>query len=358
MKTPRQTTTLHIDVDPSWAGGQRQVYLLLSSLDRASHHLLCPDKSLLAEKSRKAGITVFPFSGLVGFLLKPGRFRSYVVVHCHSSSSLNYGIVLKLLFGARLVYTKRVYDVRGNFLSRIKFGLCDSIVAISRFVARRLEEGGIPRKTIIVIHSASRLEKLSEKKGEYRRRFGDRKKSIVGSIGKLSGHKNHAVLVEAATELSKTRDDFLVLILGDGYLRRKLERLAKDRGVEKFVRFLGYRKDAGAFFGVFDLFVFPSKEEALGTSVLDAMLNRIPVITSRGPALPEMVSPGRTGLLFDPLDPKDLAEKIACLLDNPGLGSKLARNAYKNVRLNFSVEKMAESYRSLYRRLLSTPRRK
>jgi colanic acid/amylovoran biosynthesis glycosyltransferase len=96
-----------------------------------------------------------------------------------------------------------------------------------------------------------------------------------------------------------------------------------------------------------------SREEGLGTSVLDAMALGTPVASTTAGGLPEMLQDG-AGVLAPPNDPRALADAVARLLTEPGLGRDVAGRATAAVE-RFTARRMAEAMRSVYRSCVSFP---
>ncbi|MCX7224015.1 MAG: glycosyltransferase family 4 protein [Burkholderiales bacterium] len=95
-----------------------------------------------------------------------------------------------------------------------------------------------------------------------------------------------------------------------------------------------------------------SRQEALGSSVLDAMAQEVPVVATRAGGLKELLADER-GLLCTPGDARGLAEQIGQLLDDPARGSALATRALQEVQRRYGVDTMVQTYESLYRQVLA-----
>jgi len=341
MAKIQKNKILHIDIEKGWGGGQRQVLLLLKSLPRENHFLICRAGTRLEQDAIKEKINIIPFKNFIQIIYKL-RKTKFTIVQCHSSRSLNLGILLKKLFNVKTFYTKRVFNVHKTWFSLYKLKQVDQFVAISKFIKQQLIKNGVVKKKITIIYSSVESLPLKQKRKQ--------NKKIIGSIGKLSQTKNHIVILKAAKELLKTRKDFLVYIIGEGSERKNLEEYICKNKLGKYIKLLGYKKRALDYFSIFDIFVFPSKLEGLGTSVLDAMLYKVPVVASSAPAIPEIVQHKKTGLLFPPEDEKKLAQSITLLFVNTKLKKTFANQASIHVKKYFSVPLMAKKYLDLYKK--------
>jgi glycosyltransferase involved in cell wall biosynthesis len=101
-----------------------------------------------------------------------------------------------------------------------------------------------------------------------------------------------------------------------------------------------------------DVFVAPSKQEAFGQTVLEAMACSTPTVAFDGSGISEMVIHKKTGYLATPSDSTDLAEGIAWVLNSDGLRRELASNARSRVEETFTSEKSALRYMALYEEIL------
>jgi glycosyltransferase involved in cell wall biosynthesis len=110
----------------------------------------------------------------------------------------------------------------------------------------------------------------------------------------------------------------------------------------------GYIPQAEQFLPAFDLFVMSSSTEGLGSIVLDAFAAGVPVASTAGGGLPELVRNGETGLLTPVGDPTALAQAILKLLADRSLAGRLSAQAGAWVREHFSVGVMADAYQRVY----------
>lgn len=142
---------------------------------------------------------------------------------------------------------------------------------------------------------------------------------FVGALDRAHFFKGIAVLLQS---LAHVRDRCArLLIVGDGNLRTAYQRHASLLGLGERVIFCGRVSDAGlpAHYALCDLLVLPSTTmgEAFGLVLLEAMACGKPVIASNLPGVRSVVSDGEDGLLVQPGNVRDLAEKISMLLDHP-----------------------------------------
>jgi glycosyltransferase involved in cell wall biosynthesis len=358
---------LHVDTGATWRGGQAQVLGLLREqrADATLEPLLAAEAGgELHRRAQEEGFTVLPFGGgafnPLGLLriARALRARGDVdLVHTHSSHALLVGAVLRRLGLARKhVHTRRVdFPVGRNMVSRWKYLRgCDHIIAISEGVRAVLESCGVPAQRITVVHSGipPRPDPDAAEADAVREELGwPRPRRILLCVGALTDHKGHRYLLEALPPLFARHGDLLCVLAGDGELRHKLEDQARRLGIADRVRFLGHRDDVPRLLAAADLFVLASHLEGMGTSILDAMWFRLPVVATRTGGIPDAVEHGVTGLLVPPRDPAALARAIAELLEDRERARRFGAAGRERVARGFLVGHMAAGTRAVYRSL-------
>ena len=113
------------------------------------------------------------------------------------------------------------------------------------------------------------------------------------------------------------------------------------------IRFVGWTDRLSDYYSAMDLFLFPSRSEALGSAVLEAMSFGVPVVASDVGGIPEIVQPGVNGFLIDSTDVNAWAHRVERLCNDSCLRTRLAQNAEVTAAA-FSPEAIAEQYYSLY----------
>lgn len=174
---------------------------------------------------------------------------------------------------------------------------------------------------------------------------------VVGTVATARPVKGIDLLMEAAIECADLDDTYWIVI---GKIRdKRIERLASDSRIRDRVRLLGYRDDARRLICGADVFVMPSRQEALCRSLLEAMSQGICPVVSDAGGLKEAVRPGIDGVVFPRGDAKELAQAIRRLYADRSLVQRFANSAYRRARDFFSPAKMAERVVDLYRRVLA-----
>jgi rhamnosyl/mannosyltransferase len=183
------------------------------------------------------------------------------------------------------------------------------------------------------------------------------KKKLLLFLGRLFPYKGLEYLLQAIKIVSEKRKDFILYIVGEGKLRKKLEGMAKNWKIENFVKFTGKVSDKQAikYYNLCDIFILPSihKSEAFGISQLEAMACGKPVISTnlKGSAVPWINQHMKTGLIVEPKNSNALAEAILYLLENEKLRKRMGMNARKRVLKFFTQQRMIRDTFKVYREM-------
>ncbi len=163
--------------------------------------------------------------------------------------------------------------------------------------------------------------------------------------------KGHTDLLEIVPKVLEEFRDAVFLWAGDGGMRTALEALVRQRGLQRHVRFLGYRADIDRLLRASDLFVFPSHlEGGCSSSIREAMVHRVPIVCSDAGGIPEVLSDGAHALIFPAKDTARMFARLCYALRHPAEMRLLADRARTRIE-EFSSERMLESYLAVLRRL-------
>jgi glycosyltransferase involved in cell wall biosynthesis len=174
---------------------------------------------------------------------------------------------------------------------------------------------------------------------------------LVGAIGRLWPQKRLKDVIWGADLIQCVRDDVHFLMIGDGPLRRRLERFAEQCYVAERVHFLGERSDIPRILPHLDLLMLASSYEGQSNAIMEAMSAGVPVVASDIPGNRDLVINGETGLLVDIGDRAGLAQKALMILADADLAKRLGSAGRERMLRDFSIEKMVERHEELYRTL-------
>ena len=346
---------LQVDSGREWRGGQNQVRLLCRELMRQPEvevRLFTKRRSQLATRVAADGGRVRGTTWILGTdpfavqaLLNEILIFKPDFLHAHDSHALWVCVralnqvvgrlgsllhpVVKLfdwrwrdLVPPRIVATRRVdFQVRRTGIRRL-FGpspwfKTDHVIAISDAVKRVLLNDGIPRGEVSVVHSGIDPDEVREAAArplDIRSRLGlPAGTPLAVNVAALVGHKDQVTLIRAAAAARDLRPDLHWVIAGEGKLRGSLAAEIERLGLRERVHLVGYIDEADALIREGDVFVMSSKEEGLGSVVLNALALGKPIVATRGGGLPEMLPPEA---LVPVGDAAALAQKVVAALDH------------------------------------------
>jgi hypothetical protein len=174
---------------------------------------------------------------------------------------------------------------------------------------------------------------------------------VLVALGRFVPVKGHAYLLDALKRLPADIGGrrWRLLLLGEGPLETSLRRQASTSGVADRILWLGWRSDADAYLQLADLVVFPSLEsETLGNVILEAWAHSRPLVTTACRGALEITRHGEDAWRVPCTDSVALAKGIEKVLNDPGLGSSLARRGRERVERDFSRDAIMQQYWALY----------
>ena len=174
--------------------------------------------------------------------------------------------------------------------------------------------------------------------------FPRTKQLIVGNAGRLSEEKGQSHLIAIAEILRSKNLDFKIVIAGNGNLTNNLKAQIQEKDLEDYVQLLGYVDEMDRFMHAIDIFVLTSHWEGFGYVMVEAMLQKKPVIAYNTSSMPEVVLDGKTGLLVDYPDTSVFAEKIEQLYHEEELRKQYGQAGYQSALDRFELNKQIKKF--------------
>jgi glycosyltransferase involved in cell wall biosynthesis len=131
-------------------------------------------------------------------------------------------------------------------------------------------------------------------------------------------------------------------------MRKPLDRQASELGIDNDILFQPSTADVAPWVAAMDIFVLPSRSEALSNSLMEAMASGCCVLASRVGGNPELVEHENAGLLFNPDNVEDLAAQLERVITGEGLRRRLAANAVERMRGRFSISSAVARMQEIY----------
>jgi glycogen(starch) synthase len=180
------------------------------------------------------------------------------------------------------------------------------------------------------------------------------KKWDVAFMGRLERMKSVDLFPEMLTILKQEFPDLRFLITGEGSLREFLLSQFEKQGVADIVDYLGVvpGEDVPSFINQSCVFIYPSREEPFGLSILEAMACRVPVVATNVYGPSEILTHNVDGLMVDPDDVEELANAIRLLLQQEQLRTTLGRNGRLTVETRFDIRHHRDELIDVYKMLI------
>jgi len=221
----------------------------------------------------------------------------------------------------------------------------DAYIALTEFGKGKFAECGLPEEKIFVKPNfLSNPSEPNYSNGGY-----------VVFIGRLSSEKGLNTLISTFKILKYiTYDHFSLKIIGDGPQRKHLENMVRAKNIHN-IEFIGRRSfdECMEFLKNSMFMVMPSIcYEGFPLVIGEAFACGKPVIASKLGALTELIEDGKTGLLFEPRNPKDLASKIKMMLENKGNCIEMGKKARKEFEKKYTAEKNFKMLLNIYNKII------
>jgi len=369
---------LYVITKATWGGAQRYVFDLAVASKKAGHEVLVVsgNEGPLTEQLKQANVETRTIAAMKRDISILDEFRSFKsllkiveefrpdTIHGNSSKAGGLATLAGRLKGIRTI----LFTAHGWAFNEGRPLWQKSIIALFHYAmvlfahkticvsgAIRHDAAWMPfvGKRFFVIHNGVSPTTLLSKE-EARMRIapelarGFPNAFWIGSIAELHPTKGLDTLVEAFAAIAHDLPSTVLVIMGDGSEWAKLQKLVQIYDLPDRVVLAGFVKDASKHLPALDIFVLPSRSEALGYALLEAGLASLPSIGTRVGGIPEIIEDGKTGLLVPPGKSIALSQALTELLNNEALRNRLGTALHEKVGSDFSTKEMVEKTLELY----------
>jgi len=373
---------------PHIGGVEKHVDMLSRMLVQDGHEVTVYTSNIPHSKKHEYinGINIFRFNCLASPLnnqITPGIFfkllnKHYDILHVHSHVHLssNLAVLSKKFNKNPIVLTSHgvsnfqdkkaiIENIYNRTIAKWMFSNVDRIIALTHSQAEILKLLGANQKSIVVIPNGIDLTRIGISNG-----VGTCDNNLI--ISKLSSHvhfkiiKNRKILLYVGSLIPRKGVNYLiesmkyiypdvVLLIVGGSLKRNynFENALKSRvrslGLNNIL-FLGQvsNEDLGYLYTIADIFILPSLSEGLPCTLIEAMSYKKCVIATKIAGNYDVIHNWQNGVLVNPRDPIDIADKINFILDHDHLKETLGQAARKEIELNYNIEKVYKSTLNVY----------
>jgi PEP-CTERM/exosortase A-associated glycosyltransferase len=238
----------------------------------------------------------------------------------------------------------------------------DRIVVLCNPLREEIIARGIARDRVTVIPNAveaSFLSPCGPRQPALKAKLGIAEQPVIGFIGSFYAYEGLDLLLKAIPGLARRIPSFIVLLVGGGPEDQRLRGIAREMGIERYVRFAGrvHHEEVAQHYDLVDICVFPRRRIRLTDLVtplkpLEAMGRGKPVIASDVGGHRELIVDGKTGFLFPADDLLALENALAAVLSNASEAQRIAAAGHKHVGENLTWETVARNYEAVYEGLV------
>jgi len=296
--------------------------------------------------------------------------KKYQIDIAHSNDFLDiYGPIAANLATVKSIQHVRLIMHRPIWLKKILCAgiekLNNRIVVVSDGVGRAMfSKNNRVHPKVVICYDWLDMEMVGhrEERGEFRKEIGvNEEHMLIGAVGRLEPWKGQHVFVKAAAEVAKSYPDARFVIVGGKVTGRgrekyedELRAIALNLQIEDKIYFAGHRKDISNVMVALDIYVHCSIEpDPLPGVVMEAMEMGKPAIGPRAGGVPEEIDDGKTGLLYNPGDYQEMAQKICRLVASPELARDYGIAGKKRALTVFNKEHLCRKMENVYEDMLN-----
>lgn len=347
-------------------GAQKSIILLCKDLKNQYDITVysAPEGGMI-EELKQLGITHIPVQDMVReidlvkdykayrFLLKEFVDKSFDIVHCHSSKA---GIIAREA-AERANIKNIVYTAHGfvfnepmnkykkalyTFLEKYEAKKSNTVICVDPNDVTIAKHLGMKCKDqITYIPNGIDFADSGSNSSIFKSQ-----KFTFGLVANFYENKGHRYLIEAFNELMNTGDYNAELVLvGSGELEEEMKQLSNGNS---HIKFLGFRKDAQELMKSFDCFVMSSVKEGFPFVILEAIKNKVPIISTDVGAVRQILNNGELGYIVKPFNHNDLLDAMIYVLNNKEEARDKSIKAYEYCSTNYSIENMIEHTKKVY----------
>ena len=339
----------HINLANGFRGGERQTFLLMQELSSRGYEqsLIAKKNSLLATQSNSIhnlNIVESRLNGLDCFK----SLKRDTILHFHEPRAFVFAWLFGITKGHKYLVTRRVQrPPRSNFINKAIYLKANSIVALSKAIGDSIIKAlgsdidyqVIPSAKTGFTPNESEVKRIkSTLEGNF----------IVGHIGALDdSHKGQQQIIELAKSIQVSQPDINFILIGSGRDLKQLKQ--QSEGLEN-LKFIGQIDNIGDYLSSFDVFIFPSRHEGLGSILLDAMDFSLPILGSNTGGIPELIEDGVNGFLVDVNNIEGYKDALNKIYRDKELRVKIQKNNLEKSK-KYTSGIMADEYIKLYDRI-------
>lgn len=354
---------------PKVGGIEYSMHALAKTMSMHGHEVSIITRSYpdIPEYSTRDGVSVIRIKGrpLPGQhrLLMPNAYKrlyrllkkgDYTLVNCHGlDSPLGISaLVAARKLGIPVVVTN--HSLIGNTLyspalylaGKLLLRNADAIIAVSSAVEKdsRIMTSKPIYRIFNGVDSEDSVVKVSIP-------YDTEGKLVIATIARMTRKKGVQKIVALAPALLEKHKNLLFVMIGDGPLRKSLEKKVEETGLSRNFYFTGEipREKVLGYLDQADIFALPSSDEAFGISILEAILKKVPVVAMNHSGVSDIINNGVNGYLADNLS--EFSSHLQTLIEKPALRTSFAQEATREIS-NYDWNRIYEQTNRVYTKVI------
>ena len=244
-----------------------------------------------------------------------------------------------------------------SYLPITRFGIdkSDGVTAISNYLREQTVDQFRTKREIEVIPNFVNCDVYTPLSPEIREagraQFAEPGEKILIHLSNFRPVKRAVDAVEVFAEVTKEIPARLLLV-GDGPDRSQAEYLARRKGIQDRIHFLGKQNSVNDLLPLADLMIMPSEMESFGLAALEAMACKVPSIATAVGGVPELIEDGVNGRLFAVGDIEAMSAAAIDLLSDDRKHAEMATAARQTAQQRYCASKIIPKYEAYYERVL------
>jgi len=355
----KQRIKLLITDDSLPIGGKENLLLnYLQNIDRRKffvHLITLTPNGEYIEEARKHSDNYYCVQRQTGFDLKAiWRLRQYLkkkkikVIHTNQWIDSLYVFIASIKLRLTKISTIHGYISGWRlWIHRFILRRFDKVICVTYSSLEEIINRGYSSHNLVVVYNGITADHFKNENI-----FSPNKKSIViGMVGSFRRERDHLTILKAINQLVKSgKKDIEVCFIGgvlDPECKTEIMKYSSENGLDRYVRYLGTRRDISDQLSRLDIYVASSHTETFGIALVEAMACGLPVIVSDIPAFMEIIEIGKYGLYFEKGNHKELARKIEFLMENKSEMSHYAELSFERsaeFSIDSSIKRLEETY--------------
>lgn len=313
-------------------------------------------------------LLLFPFSKIYKLV----KERDVEIIHAVMDSSLHTATAafVSKMTGVPFVYTMQAMGTRTDHplvdtvarfydrtIERFVLKRAKKVILLSKRLVSVARKLGVEESKIVIIPSGVDYTYFDPKRSEIvkkaamlRNDLNLNNKIVIGYVGRLAPQKGLTYLISAIKQVQKKHPNIVLLLVGEGPQKAKLETMSKNLKIETI--FTGWQADVSPFYAIMDIFVLPSLYEGLPNVILEAMAMERSVIATNVGGNGDLIENGLNGYLVPSRNVDLLARRILTLCEKNDLRAVMGSANRKKIQQLFTWDRVIEQVEAVYEKAL------